>query len=196
MTSGGDGLQDGFVLAGGASRRMGFDKALLEYRGRTLLDWSIDILERAGLGVRVIADRGNRFPHCTADVLIDEIPGAGPLSGLDTALSACSGEFAFILPCDMPLVDPDLFVRMRAQPPQWDIVIPVDDQLHGQFLCGRYSVRCQAPLRELIKKGDYRVGRLSELPELQVARISIEDLGLPACIFQNVNRPEDVEALP
>ena len=38
----------GLVLAGGASSRMGTDKALLELRGRTLLDRAIAVLEAAG----------------------------------------------------------------------------------------------------------------------------------------------------
>jgi len=191
-----DGSQDGFVLAGGASRRMKFDKALIEYRGRTLLDRAIDILSRAGLNVRVVVDRKDRFPGCPVEKIVDEIPGAGPLSGIDTALSHCRGDFAFVLPCDMPFVDPRLFLHMKTLPPKWDIVIPVDDRGQSQFLCARYGVRCQAPLRKLIREENYRVGRLSEVDGLQVARISAEALGLPGGCFQNINCRQDLEMLP
>lgn len=196
MISTSDRLQDGFVLAGGASRRMGSEKALIEYRGRTLLDWSIHILNRAGLKVTVVADRRNRYPDCGVEVLADQLPGGGPLSGLHTALSACSGEFAFVLPCDMPLVNPRFFVELQSFPARWDIVIPIDDQSKSHFLCGRYSIRCQSAVLQLLEQGEYRVGGLCEAEGVRVNRIPVQDLGLSAEMLQNVNHPEDVEALP
>ena len=38
----------GLVLAGGRSRRMGADKAALDIGGRTLLEWAVERVRRAG----------------------------------------------------------------------------------------------------------------------------------------------------
>ena len=47
----------GFVLAGGESRRMGEDKALVPFAGRTLVEQAIQILRDAGLAVWIAGAR-------------------------------------------------------------------------------------------------------------------------------------------
>lgn len=94
----------GLVLAGGASSRMGTDKALLELRGRTLLDRAIAVLEAAG-AERVIVS-GDRPGY---DAVPDLKPGLGPLGGLASVLAArgelLRGRLLLALPVDVPALD-------------------------------------------------------------------------------------------
>jgi len=92
----------GIVLAGGRSRRMGRDKALLPWRGRDLLHHMLDLLVRAGCDQCLVSGDRPGLPHVP-----DRIPGRGPLGGLASVLSASPrlyGDLLLIVPVDMPLL--------------------------------------------------------------------------------------------
>ncbi len=100
----------GFVLAGGQSRRMGTDKALLDFRGQPLIAHAIGILEGAGLPVVIAGARAEaRFRlESFAPVMSDSETGLGPLGGICTALASASAPYAVILPVDLPFVPSSL----------------------------------------------------------------------------------------
>jgi molybdopterin-guanine dinucleotide biosynthesis protein A len=109
----------GFVLAGGQSRRMGRDKAEVEFCGRPLAAHAVDMLKAAGLDVFIAGareDAGARLEQY-APVLFDREPGLGPLGGICTALASTTANLAVFVPVDVPLLPASLIVYMleRAQ---------------------------------------------------------------------------------
>lgn len=97
----------GAILAGGAARRFGSDKALAEWRGQTLIDHV-----RAALGPHVagIVLCGRNLPDRPA-------PDLGPLGGLNAALAfAADHGFDRVLtaPCDAPLLGEALVRSLLA----------------------------------------------------------------------------------
>ncbi len=112
----------GFILAGGESRRMGKDKALLLFDGRPLVENALKILREAGLPASIAgapADRstsagwfaGARSPLASyAPVVPDAEPGHGPLGGVVAALACTAAQHAVILPVDQPLLPASLLV--------------------------------------------------------------------------------------
>jgi len=99
----------GLVLAGGQSRRMGQDKALMRYQGRTLIDNASLLLQSASCDKVLISRNAPGF-------LNDKIEDAGPLSGVHAVLDALSqpdnhnGNLCelLVLPVDMPQMTPEL----------------------------------------------------------------------------------------
>lgn len=85
----------GLILAGGQSRRMGRDKALLSHDGQTLLALAQAVMRQAG-AEQVLVSR-NEPPH-VADVW----PGRGPLSGIHAGLLQATHDIIVIMPVDMP----------------------------------------------------------------------------------------------
>jgi molybdenum cofactor guanylyltransferase len=76
----------GFVLAGGQSRRMGTDKALVEFKGRPLIAHALDLVRAAGLPVFI---SGARSPlQSFASVVPDSRRDTGPLEGICAALES------------------------------------------------------------------------------------------------------------
>ncbi len=92
----------GFVLAGGRSSRMGRDKALLPWNGRTLLEHVAEVVRAAAGNVTVIGHEVYRSLGLT--VIPDAIPDCGPLGGLLTAFQATTGDRVLLVACDMPEV--------------------------------------------------------------------------------------------
>ncbi len=97
---------EGFVLAGGASSRMGRDKALLKLGGRPLIAHACDVLQAAGLTAQIAGARSklNKF----APVIPDASADGGPLAGICSALAQAKAEWAVFLPVDLPLMAPSL----------------------------------------------------------------------------------------
>lgn len=89
------------ILAGGQSRRMGQDKALLKVGDTTLLERIIDVAQRLTPTVAVIGRTGERDD---TRWIQDDAPGFGPLGGLKTALTHLD-QPVILLACDMPRVD-------------------------------------------------------------------------------------------
>ncbi|RMH70409.1 MAG: molybdenum cofactor guanylyltransferase [Actinomyces sp.] len=93
------------VLAGGASRRMGRDKALIELDGLLLVERALVSLAAAGAReVFVVGGDRSRLAARGHRVVADIHPGQGPLGGIITALATSRHPVTAVLACD--LVDP------------------------------------------------------------------------------------------
>lgn len=105
----------GFVLAGGQSSRMGVDKALVEFRGRPLVDHALAALRRAGLTVAIAGARTGLQKY--APVIDDLDSGQGPLGGICAALEVTNVTWAVFVPVDLPLLPASLIelLQKRAQ---------------------------------------------------------------------------------
>jgi len=101
----------GFVLAGGASSRMGEDKALLLLAGRPLVQHAVCLLRETGLQVS-IAGAGSRALAEFAPIIDDRKPGLGPLAGICAALDVTAARYAVFLPIDLPLLAPSLITYL------------------------------------------------------------------------------------
>lgn len=115
------------VLAGGASRRFGSDKALAPWLGRTLLEDAVRrALEAAPEAVIATkeADRSG-LERERVRVVRDEGALRHPLSGVLAGLAACRTPWAFVFACDMPFVDAALVEGLWAERAGAEAVLPV-----------------------------------------------------------------------
>ena len=102
------------LFAGGASRRMGLDKAVLTVGGETLLARTSRLAKDAGLSVVVVGRaRPDDWTLDTAAFLPDDVPGLGPLGALTTLLRRVS-EPVLALACDLPRLDADALRWLAA----------------------------------------------------------------------------------
>lgn len=100
---------DVVVLAGGASRRMGHDKALLEIEGQRLVDHLVEGM--AMMADHVVVASGHRSLG-RADEVADPEGLRGPLAGLVAGLRATSGPYMASVPVDAPRTSAALVARL------------------------------------------------------------------------------------
>ena len=88
----------GVVLAGGRSRRMGQNKALLQYRHRPLLDHMIDIVKQCGIDRVYISGQQDGYA-----CIEDDSPFAGPAMAIQNVIAKLDTYDRFLfVPVDMP----------------------------------------------------------------------------------------------
>ena len=117
----------GVLLVGGASRRFGSPKALIELDGETLYDRGRRVLAAACDEVLVVGKAGE-LPF---DVLDDGAEVRAPIAGVVAGLRAASHDVAVFLPVDCPRVTPEL-VRMLGAACH-DAAVPQTGPLPGAW---------------------------------------------------------------
>lgn len=200
-------LPSGVILAGGVSRRMGRDKALLALPdGRTLLARTIATLRAAGLGEVALSvstlQRGAALQ--TAEpvarglrLVPDAQHGLGPLAGLQAALSAYPGSYLLLVAVDMPYLDDAALSAMIAEPCDADALVP---HVAGwaQPLMARYGPACLPVAERLIAEGRLAMRDLLTAPELRVRYLDeawLARVGSSPHAFANLNTPDALAAL-
>ena len=193
----------GFALAGGESRRMGWDKALLSWGTSDLLGHTLARLGAVAPEVRILSGREPRFLERGLAVDTDPVAsfgakcdadspdGEGPLAGLLAALTAARGRTALVLAIDLPLVPQALLLRLVERLSGFDAVVPVSRR-GPEPLCAIYGPACLEPIQRARATGDLRATAF--WPEIRVLRLQpddLADLGDPETLFSNVNAPED-----
>jgi molybdopterin-guanine dinucleotide biosynthesis protein A len=184
---------EGFILAGGASSRMGEDKSRLSLGGRTFVETAARTLSAVTTRVSVVSSRAGAESH-GLPVVEDLRAGLGASGGLHAALKSCRAEWAAVVACDMPFVTGELLSRLVSEcTDETDAVVPVQEDGRVQPLCALYRARvCAGQVEEMIRAGELRPRVLvSRVRARLVAFEELRDLAGSTRFFLNVNTPED-----
>ena len=91
------------ILAGGQSRRMGKDKAWIEFDGQPLIERTLRAVRSSGITQVFISGRaGTDYSVLGCPVLLDQEAGLGPLAGIERALEATRASLMLVLAVDLP----------------------------------------------------------------------------------------------
>jgi molybdopterin-guanine dinucleotide biosynthesis protein A len=176
----------GFVLAGGKSTRMGKDKALLEWHGRTLLEHMVQLVGTVTDPVRVVG----------RDELPDLVAGLGPLSGIATGLENSFTDGNLFVAVDMPLLTSAFLKHLRSC---------VEHSSHPLLACKIGSVYplCLGVWRPMLPEikrrlSSHRLSVRALIEESGTEVISEAELlghGFEISMFENINTEEDYRSL-
>jgi len=184
----------GFVMAGGESRRMGRDKALLAWGEGTLLDHAAARLAAVCAEVRILTGDKPRYADRGLSVDVDAMAGGGPLAGLAAALAVAAPRPVLLLGVDMPFVTSALLRHLRDALAGWEAAVPLTGR-GPEPLCAAYAGACLAPVRDALAAGERKM--TSFWPRVRVRRVSGTDLavfGDPERLFRNLNDASDYAA--
>lgn len=184
------------VLAGGESRRMGQDKALMKMDGLPLLQRVCQAASSCCHPVYVLTPRIAQYtpllpPGCSCieeDRPATNASPPGPLVGFGQGLAHVQTEWVLLLACDLPFLDPDVLQCWIATLPALtqDIDAFLIQHPKGwEPLCGLYRQRCQVTLNSFIANG----GRSFQM---WLRSQTVQPIPTPDPIFLlNCNTPQD-----
>jgi len=181
----------GCVLAGGRSRRMGTDKALLEFDGKTLL--AIALERFSGFPeILISAADTERYAFSAAKIIPDALSGMGPIGGLISVLSAAESDLVCFRPVDAPLAPTGLHLILAEACAGKDAAVPVfHDAKEPLFAC--LSKNALPVFEALASGGNFKVA--DAFPALDTVYVSLEapelldKLGDPMAYLMNANDP-------
>jgi molybdopterin-guanine dinucleotide biosynthesis protein A len=194
----------GFILAGGASSRMGSDKGLLDFGGVPLILHTTRLLESlvtevtivgspqryGALGLRAITDEDGAQTQGGTDQ-----SGRGPLAGISAALTATESHWNLIVACDLPYLSAEWldWLITRALRSRGEAVIPRTER-GIEPLAAAYRRECGEPIDAALALGGRRVSDAIEKLRLDFAYprewLRSDPNGL---VLRNMNTPGDYE---
>ena len=179
------------VLAGGQSRRMGRDKALLPLGDQTLIERVLAAARPLAYPGLIVGDPV-AYGHLGWPVHADCCPGRGPLGGLYTALSTTAAP-VLLLACDLPFLTP-AFLRylVSRRGPQQAVVPHTAAGL--QPLCALYELSCMAAVEAAMQADQLGMRHLLGNLSLDLVRERdwrpYDERGL---LFANLNAPAEYQ---
>ncbi len=183
----------GLILAGGASRRMGRNKALIEWDGQPQIARVASALRPVTFEQLIIANDPEPYQFLHLPIIPDIEPGWGPLMGLYSGLRAAKGAWAILVAVDMPFLTSAFLQGLLAMAPGYDVVIPeVQDKLHP--LCAVYRRdTCLPAIEAVIKQGQRRLIAFHDLVKVRrVDEATLRTISPDLRELININTPEEL----
>jgi len=183
------------IQAGGESRRMGADKALLPFLGQPLILRPLSRLAGLAEEVLVTSNQPENYRFLGLTPIPDLLPGCGALSGLYTALSAAGHPYVAVVACDMPFASLELFAAELAllRETGADAVVPRSAAGTEPFHAVYRRETCLPHIRAALEDGKRRVDAWFSqvfIRYLEPAESMAYDPSQHA--FLNINTPEEL----
>jgi molybdopterin-guanine dinucleotide biosynthesis protein A len=182
---------EAFILAGGASSRMGTDKSQLLIERQTFTERIAETLFKLTDSVSIVGGPN----QLTLPSVPDIYQQCGALGGLHAAFSACKREWAIVVACDLPFVTAELFSFLGERRVDHDAVVPIQIDARPQPLCALYRVDpCRQRAAEVIERGRRRPLYLLEVVRTCWVHFDeLRNLSQAQRFFVNINTPEDYD---
>ena len=187
-------MESAVILAGGKSRRMGRNKALLDFGGETLIERLYGILKSAFEEVLISANDPETYEFLGAQVVQDVFGAGGSLAGIHAALLHSGGESCFFVACDMPFVNLDLVRYLSQFADDYEVVIPMSrnglEPLHSF-----YSRRCVPHIEQQLGRGNLKI--IDFFPHVSVREVTLDEMrecDPEEMSYFNINTQEKYEA--
>ncbi len=188
----------GIVLAGGQSRRMGRDKAWIEWDGQPLVARAAAALRAAGCTeVLVVGGDAVRIAALGLTPVADAAPGEGPLQALAAGLAAAAAPVALVVACDMPGLRPEALSALGRLADGYDAAVPHVPPGGWEPLHAAYAKTCLPAIEARLAAGERKMTCF--YGDVRVRAVTAEELaavdpGLGS--LRNVNTPEELGRRP
>ncbi|MEM2249668.1 MAG: molybdenum cofactor guanylyltransferase [Candidatus Bathyarchaeia archaeon] len=190
------------VLAGGASKRFGYDKGLAPLAGKPLIMHVLDALENivdekiVVVSSKEQAEKMEKALKSDVKIAIDQSELQSPLVGALTGFKEAIGEYALLLPCDTPLVSREILALIYELCVGKNAVIPRWPNGYIEPLHAAYRVQPALEASEIaLKEGKLDLRSMVErLRNIRyVSTLVFQRFDPQLKMFFNVNTPLDLK---
>lgn len=180
----------GIILAGGKSSRFGSNKALFEYQGKKLVEYSIETLLPLCGQLLLSTNEPEKFTFTGLPTVADLFPGSGPVAGIHACIEQSKTEHHLVIGCDLPWLDTRLFEFILQNSPGHQVVMPTHKGFK-ETMASYYHQSCSPTLAKALEEKRYKIfDAIAPLktfyPEIDNEEFYSEKL------FANVNYREDI----
>jgi molybdopterin-guanine dinucleotide biosynthesis protein A len=189
-------MNTAILLAGGKSRRMGFDKRFIEIEKKTMIDYQIEKLYKVFQRILLVTDDASLFSNYPCEVIKDEFKEIGVLGGLYTGLKNSETIYNYVLACDMPSINYNYIEYMkdllREAPKEYDGLITQYGEWIEPFNAF-YHKKLMDPLKYAIENGHKRLSLiLEDCDVLHVDEKTARGFSPDWRMFTNLNSEDDL----
>jgi len=182
------------IQAGGESRRMGGDKALLPFLGRPLILRVVERLAALADEVIVTTNQPADYAFLGLPLFADLQPGRGALGGLYTALDAAKQPLVAVAACDMPFASRALFEYERDLLLETDVDVVIPSSAEGlEPLHAVYRrAACLPAIEDALEAGEWKL--IAWHPQVKVRTLTPAETARrdpQGLAFLNLNTPEE-----
>lgn len=183
------------IQAGGESRRMGRDKALIPFLGEPLIQRVLGRVAFLADEILVTTNQPEQLGFLRVPLVADAIPGTGALGGLYTALLAAHYPLVAVVACDMPFVNSHILSAARAllEVTGADVGIPRAEDGYEPFHAVYRRGTCLAAIAAALEEGERKL--ISWFPAVRVAHLPPEIITRhdpDHLAFWNLNTPQEL----
>ncbi len=183
----------GIVLAGGFSSRFGTNKALAKIGSDKLIEHVVARIERLFEEVIIVTNDPLDYVELGKTIVTDIVPHQGPLGGIYTGLFFSRHEYAFVVACDMPFVNPDFVQFLVDNAHGNDVVVPSFDNKF-EPLHAIYGRRCLGHMKSLLERDRRQVMEIfRRVKTLKIGEEEIRKFDPEMKCFFNINTVDDWE---
>ena len=182
------------IQAGGASSRMGEDKALKTFLGRPLVQRVAEQLSPIADELIMTTNRPEEYAFLNLPLFPDLKPGRGALGGLYTAIASAKHPLVAVVACDMPFASASLLeaAGRLLLSEEVDVVIPKSDEGYEPLHALYRRETCLPAIEAAIEADQWKV--IAWFPHVKVRVLTLDEIGQydpSGLAFWNVNTPEE-----
>lgn len=193
-------MKSGVILAGGRSIRVGSDKRFADFKGKPLIQWSVDALKPVVdeiIFAIAFEDDEHLISHLSIDEMIvvkDEISFRGPIHGLLHSFTAAKGEYIAVAPCDSPFISSSFYTLMFELAVGSDAAVPRINGHWEPLLAVYHREKMIEGIKRTLAEGQARpIDVYDKIEVMEVTEEMIKEKDLNLGILTNINSKEDLE---
>lgn len=189
-------INSAIILAGGKSSRMGFDKQLIEINGKLIVDYISEKLRSHFDEILVVTNSPDLYQGKDYILTQDIFPGHGPLAGIHAGLKLINSQGAYVIACDMPIINHDFVNYLQRLFEEKDTISGIISS-YGKFIepmNGIYSKAILGELENSLKNKELKIKILVDKLDFIIVREDILNKFDPKeTMFKNINYEEDLK---
>ncbi|HOV89185.1 MAG TPA: molybdenum cofactor guanylyltransferase [Syntrophorhabdaceae bacterium] len=182
------------ILAGGASVRMGRDKATLLVKDRPLISYVYDKVKDVFEDIIILSNNSYVLNGIHVPVIKDIVPIQSTLTGIASALIHTQNPYVFVVACDMPNLSREGILYLMENAQGEDIIIPRTEKGY-EPLHAIYNRTCIPYMLSLIERREFKISSIFPYVNVKVIDDSpiFQKNHMP--VFININITEDLKIM-